>query len=139
METSFLDSAAPSFECQRPTNEEKKKNLGTSIWPPPTERTRHGTARRPMAHAPLLPLLLDPGAGARGGMPVEALVRLEMPGSGRFRRPPVGLAMAAPTCSCQIGRTARLACTRRSRRQTKMVHAYRARRRLCNVDLKRAV
>lgn len=81
----------------------------------------------------------DPGVGARCEMPVEALVRLEMPGSGRFRRPPVGLAMAAPTCSCQIGRTARLACTRRSRRQTKMVHAYRARRRLCNVDLKRAV
>lgn len=136
METSFLDSAAPSFECQRPTNEEKKTWALPSGHP---QRNGRGTARRPMAHAPLLPLLLDPGAGARGGMPVEALVRLEMPGSGRFRRPPVGLAMAAPTCSCQIGRTARLACTRRSRRQTKMVHAYRARRRLCNVDLKRAV
>lgn len=42
METSFLDSAAPSFECQRPTNEEKKTWALPSGHP---QRNGRGTAR----------------------------------------------------------------------------------------------
>lgn len=47
----FLPGQRSSFVRMSTTNKWRKKNLGTSIWPPPTERTRHGTE----AHGPCSP------------------------------------------------------------------------------------